>query len=102
MVTIFQKLYDKIKALKLPEWANQLLSKMYYEVLVPVFSRLSQEAINDLKQLIKTAAGMDLTPEKKFKYVKDNFSKKWMNFDTSTLNWLVNLIYKQMKDSGLV
>ena len=101
-MTIFQKLYDKIKAFKLPEWANQLLNRMYYEVLVPVFSRLSQEAINDMKELIKTAAGMDVTAEKKFKYVKDNFSKKWMNFDTSTLNWLVNLIYKQMKDSGLV
>ena len=104
-MSVFQKVANWLRGLTTPKWLTDIYEYLLEEIIFPALKQLKEQALLDIQQLILEAAKMDTSGPEKFKFVKDAFVKKWskkIQWDTTTLNWLINLIYAEMKKKGYV
>ena len=105
MINPFQSAYNWLRALRTPAWLNAWYDFLLNQVIFPTLSKIKEEALQDLQTYIIEASKLDMQPTEKFNYVKDKFSVKWavvLKLDTSTLNWIINLFYAELKKKGLL
>ena len=101
----FQTAYNWFRALRTPAWLNRWYDFLLNSVIFPTLSKIKEEALSDLHQYVIEASKLDMQPTEKFKYVKDKFAIKWavvLNLNTSTLNWLINLVVAELKEKEII
>jgi hypothetical protein len=103
--TFFQKIYDKIKYWKPPEWLKIMLAELN-ELFIAILKKAGEAYINYLKQLIIEAAQSNMAPQEKFKYVFKNASKKMPEFAItlrdSELSALIDYLVARFKKEGVI
>lgn len=103
-MSIFQKVYDKIKSLKTPAWLKELLDKVLHNVIIPVLTKLGEDAIAVLKSLIIKASKMNISNSDKAKWVFNEFKStfKVSDIKDSYINLGIELLVNMLKDQGII
>jgi len=99
--SIFQKLYDKIKEFKTPDW----LSAILYEIQMIVWSitlAVGKEYVNSLKDKIIEVAQLDISNEEKFKMVWEYGMSFGVEIKDRYLRLLIESIYNYLKEKEIV
>ena len=103
-MNIFTTIGNWLRALRVPQWLKDVFSYIINKIVFPLFSKLGEEAMQDLERYIIDAGHHEeWSGIEKITYVKDRFAEEWkekLNLTDSIINLAIELVLQEMKSKG--
>jgi len=99
-----QKLYNVIKTWNAPPWFHRMTEFILVHIIIPSLKMCGEMAIRDCQRLIREAADLNVSNEKKFEYVFEGMRQKYTpkEIKDSILNFMIELIYQELTIKKMV